>query len=388
MSKNEKPEFSFDKQNDSTKKKSKPRKKDKQNPKNISKLDVSKFEQDTINIINLPEKQEDEVKLEKLHTLEGLNEEQWNKWIDMMKLDQNQISLEQKLLVINIWNQKFEEYKNICDKLHLRQHKFDTKLNLNDEKIDKVIKDMKIGISNTKLNLIMYITKRIMVEFMTKIDNSTLNLLTFFMFNTMMDILELKEMVLSSLGAKNIFEVILDEMCAKLDEENEMEKRLEAKILDKISGSMTDNNKIKAIIVAHEKTIAQLERKLQLLEESTKSKDAELETSIKVIQNSYMDITAKLEVYKKNWEKIPIKYVNLDPIYGKIRQIHARCNGLHERIKVMEDDIEDIYNQMDVYEPCKQEDKNIQPKEVSDHESDWEEIENEEEEEEEDLLDN
>ena len=388
MSKNEEPKFSFDKQNNSTKKKNKPRKLDKKNPKNVSKLDLSKSEQDTINIIKLPEKQEEEIKLEKLHILEGLNEEQWNKWIDMMKLDQNQISLEQKLLVINVWKQKFEEYNKICDNLNIKQYKFDTKLNLNDEKIDKIIKEMNLGISNTKLNLVMYMTKRIMVEFMTKIDNSTLNLLTFFMFNTMMDILELKEMVLSSLGAKNIFEVMLDEICTKLNEENEIEKRLELKIMDKINNkinNMSDNKKIKTIIVAHEKLISQLERKLQVLEENTKSEDAKLEASINATKDLYTDITVKLETQKKEWENISSNYVNLEPIYGKIRQIHARCNGLHERIKTIEDDIEDIYNQMEDYAPEQENNGINQPKEISDHESDWEEI--EEEEEEEDSLD-
>jgi len=385
MSKNEQPEFSFDKQNKSTKKKNKPSKQNKKNPKNISKLDLSKSEQDIINIINLPEKQKDDIKLEKLHTLEGLNEDQWNKWIDMMKIDQDQISMDQKLLVINVWKQKFEEYKNICDKLNIKQYKFDTKINLNDEKIDKVIKEMNIGISNTNLNLIMYITKRIMVEFMTKIDNSTLNLLTYFMFNVMMDILELKEMLLSSLGAKNIFEVILDEICTKLNEENDIEKRIELKILDKIQNTMPEFNKIKTIIVAHEKEISQLKRKFDLLEDSAKLKDAKLEENVNFTQNFYKDITAKLEMQKKEWEKLVTNKVNLEPIYGKFRQIHARCNGLHERIKRMEDDIEDIYNQMEDDELDNENNINNQPNEISDHESDWEEIEDEEEEE--DSLD-
>jgi len=384
MSKNEKPNSSFDKQNISTKKKNKPRKEDRKNPKTVSKLDLSKSEQNTINIINLPEKQENDIKLEKLHTLEGLNDEQWNKWINMMKLDQNQISMEQKLLVIDVWKQKFDEYKNICDKLNIKQYKFDTKINLNDEKLDKVIKEMNLGISNTNLNLIMYITKRIMVEFMTKIDNSTLNLLTFFMFNAMMDILELKEMILSSLGAKNIFEVILDEICSKLTEQNEMEKKLELKITDNLRNNMIDN-KVKTIIVSHEKEISQLERKLKILEEDMKSKDAKLEANTNAIKSSYLDITEKLENQKKEWDKLVSNNLNLEPIYGKIRQIHARCNGLHERIKTIEDDIDDIYNQIDDYESDNENNENNQPKEISDHESDWEEIEDEEEEE--DSLD-
>jgi hypothetical protein len=384
MSKNEKPNSSFDKQNISTKKKNKPRKEDRKNPKTVSKLDLSKSEQNTINIINLPEKQENDIKLEKLHTLEGLNDEQWNKWINMMKLDQNQISMEQKLLVIDVWKQKFDEYKNICDKLNIKQYKFDTKINLNDEKLDKVIKEMNLGISNTNLNLIMYITKRIMVEFMTKIDNSTLNLLTFFMFNAMMDILELKEMILSSLGAKNIFEVILDEICSKLTEQNEMEKKLELKITDNLRNNMIDN-KVKTIIVSHEKEISQLERKLKILEEDMKLKDAKLEANTNAIKSSYLDITEKLENQKKEWDKLVSNNLNLEPIYGKIRQIHARCNGLHERIKTIEDDIDDIYNQIDDYESDNQNNENNQPKEISDHESDWEEIEDEEEEE--DSLD-
>lgn len=386
MSKNEKPNSSFDKQNISTKKKNKPRKEDIKNPKTVSKLDLSKSEQNTINIINLPEKQENDIKLEKLHTLEGLNDEQWNKWINMMKLDQNQISMEQKLLVIDVWKQKFDEYKNICDKLNIKQYKFDTKINLNDEKFDKVIKEMNLGISNTNLNLIMYITKRIMVEFMTKIDNSTLNLLTFFMFNAMMDILELKEMILSSLGAKNIFEVILDEICSKLTEQNEMEKKLELKITDNLRNNMIDN-KVKTIIVSHEKEISQLERKLKILEEDMKLKDAKLEANTKAIKSSYLDITEKLENQKKEWDKLVSNNINinLEPIYGKIRQIHARCNGLHERIKTIEDDIDDIYNQIDDYESDNENNDNNQPKEISDHESDWEEIEDEEEEE--DSLD-
>jgi hypothetical protein len=384
MSKNEKPNSSFDKQNISTKKKNKPRKEDRKNPKTVSKLDLSKSEQNTINIINLPEKQENDIKLEKLHTLEGLNDEQWNKWINMMKLDQNQISMEQKLLVIDVWKQKFDEYKNICDKLNIKQYKFDTKINLNDEKLDKVIKEMNLGISNTNLNLIMYITKRIMVEFMTKIDNSTLNLLTFFMFNAMMDILELKEMILSSLGAKNIFEVILDEICSKLTEQNEMEKKLELKITDNLRNNMIDN-KVKTIIVSHEKEISQLERKLKILEEDMKLKDAKLEANTNAIKSSYLDITEKLENQKKEWDKLVSNNLNLEPIYGKIRQIHARCNGLHERIKTIEDDIDDIYNQIDDYESDNENNENNQPKEISDHESDWEEIEDEEEEE--DSLD-
>ena len=384
MSKNEKPNSSFDKQNISTKKKNKPRKEDRKNPKTVSKLDLSKSEQNTINIINLPEKQENDIKLEKLHTLEGLNDEQWNKWINMMKLDQNQISMEQKLLVIDVWKQKFDEYKNICDKLNIKQYKFDTKINLNDEKLDKVIKEMNLGISNTNLNLIMYITKRIMVEFMTKIDNSTLNLLTFFMFNAMMDILELKEMILSSLGAKNIFEVILDEICSKLTEQNEMEKKLELKITDNLRNNMIDN-KVKTIIVSHEKEISQLERKLKILEEDMKLKDAKLEANTNAIKSSYLDITEKLENQKKEWDKLVSNNINLEPIYGKIRQIHARCNGLHERIKTIEDDIDDIYNQIDDYESDNENNENNQPKEISDHESDWEEIEDEEEEE--DSLD-
>lgn len=382
MSKNEQPKSSFDKQNDKTKEKNKPGKRDKKNPKTISKLDLSKSEQDSINIINLPEKQKEDIKLDSLHTLEGLNEKQWDQWINMMKLDQNQINLEQKLLVIDVWKQKFDEYKKICEKLNINQYKFDTKIDLKDEKVDKIIKEMNLGISNTNLNLIMYITKRIMVEFMKKIENSTLNLLIFFMFNNMMDILELKEMLLSSLGAKNIFEVILDEICTKLSEENEIEKRLELKITEKIRNNMPDNNKIKTIIVAHDKTITQLEKKLKLMEDNIKLNEAKLEANINMTKNSYLDITNKLEQQKKDLNKIPSNYVNLEPIYGKIRQIHARCNGLHDRITVLEDDIEDIYDQMEDNVPKNETiTANKQTNEISDHESDWEEIEDEEEEE-------
>ena len=51
----------------------------------------------------------------------------------------------------------------------------------------------------------------------------------------------------------------------------------------------------------------------------------------------------------------------------------------------MEDDIEDIYNQMEDDELTNENNMNNQPKNISDHESDWEEIEDEEEEE--DSLD-
>lgn len=385
MSKNEQPNFSFDKQNKDTKEKNKPRKIDKKNPKIISKLDLSKSEKDTINIINLPEKQKDDIKLDSLHVLDGLNEEQWNQWLKLMKLDQNQISMEQKLLVLDVWKQKFEEYNKICDKLNIKQYKFDTKIDLKDEKVDKVIKEMNLGISNTNLNMIMYITKRIMLEFMKKIENSTLNLLIFFMFNNMMDILELKEMLLSSLGAKNIFEVMLDEICTKLSEENEIEKKLELKITENIKNNMPDNNKIKTIIVAHDKTITQFEEKLKSIEEKIKLNEAKLEANINMTKNSYIEITGKLDSQKKELSKVSSNYVNLEPIYGKIRQIHARCNGLHDRIIVLEDDIEDIYNQIEDEVPNDEIKGNKQSKEISDHESDWEEIEDEEEEEEDSI---
>lgn len=379
MSTNEEPKLSFDKQNDSTKKKNKPRKKDKKNPKSISKLDLTKSEQDTINIINLPEKQPNDIKLDNIHTIESLNEDQWDKWLKMMKLDQNKISMEQKLLVIDVWKQKFDEYKKICNKLNIKQHEFDTKIDLNDEKVDKVIKEMNLGISNTNLNTIMYITKRIMLEFMKKIENSTLNLLIFFMFNNMMDILELKEMLLSSLGAKNIFEVILDEICTKLNEENEIEKKLELKITENIKSNMPDNNKIKTIIVSHDKEITQLEKRLKLIEENIKLDEAKLEANINMTKNSYLEITGKLEHQKKEIGKISPNYVNLEPIYGKIRQIHARCNGLHDRITALEDDMEEIYDQVENND-SNHDNHNKQSKDISDHESDWEEIEDEDEE--------
>ena len=292
---------------------------------NFGKIDI-KFE----------DQKDIEVTFRKKCIPEGPSEEQMNYWRKLLTIDEMEKTDDWKINSIKIWDDYFDKYKQICKILSLRRLEFDGKSDVFEKNKDKLAEILAEDNANTHMDTLIYGTKRIMIEIMSKMEDPKLNCIIFFLFQTMLDIILLREQFLSVSAGKTINDLIFEDYSSKC---RDLEL-IKTSVLEQKSAELKQKSK----------DLEHLEQKLRILEaktnfSATKFKEFNLKLG-EFIQNNDVNcnkwfssvdsIIKRLESCEEKLKKSP-KSANLNKVYGLIRKLNSRCNGLHDRIIELED---------------------------------------------------
>lgn len=298
-------------------------------------IEISNFGKIDINYID---RKEEENFLEPKAFPEGPTEKQIEFWRKLLNKDEKDKSEDLKVSSLRIWDDYFKKYKQICEILNIKALHFDDNAEIFDKYKDKLAEILSENVANSKMDVLIYGTKRIMIEIMSKMIDPKLNCIIYFLFQAMLDVMLLREEFLFALGGKAMTNMLFDDFTTKL-------KELEIIKSDIIE----ENNKTSSQKLELEK----LTQKIRVLETKTnfsalKFKEFNLKVSefIKtndINSNKWFDsIDNILDRLKKCEEKTNnSNYVNQNKIYGLIRKLNARCQGLHNRISDIEDKLDD-----------------------------------------------
>lgn len=320
------------------------RKKDKHAQKTKTDNTITEFEK--IQVVKNEIKSQNEFEnLLPNHILKGLDKETREAWLDQLRVDEANIPDLEKLSVLGLWNSYMDEYKKVCNNLKLQHFQFDKKIPMNDKSKDDLIKELNMPLANSKMNLIMYGAKRVMLDFMEQIKEPILNLLTFFMFHTMIDVIQIRENLVMALSGKNIFEVLFEELCAKIENQENMAEKIENKIWINLQEKLSANDAMKRIILSHENEINKLKDLLDANIKENTQENIKLVELVNMSKINYVKITKELENTWKYCDLIREKMIELKDstangpkaLWEKIRKLNARCQGLHNRIIKLED---------------------------------------------------
>lgn len=266
---------------------------------------------------------------------EGPNEEQINQWKKYLAIDEENHPDEWKLSSIKIWDDYFIKYKKICNILNIKSMEF-SKNNIYEKNKDKLAEILAEDSANSHMDILTYGTKRIMIEIMSKINDPKLNCIIFFLFQCMLDVILLREEILTMASGNSINNMIFEDFVFKLKE------------LDIIKENIKTNNKVN---IPLQEKLTNLEQKLRKYELNNNQIGKTLhENNIKINEfiknndinnkdwlnfiNNITERLRKCEEYKhKNYKP------NLNKIYGLIRKLNARCTGLHDKIINLEDKV-------------------------------------------------
>jgi hypothetical protein len=238
----------------------------------------------------------------------------------------------QKLLSISVWDHQFEVYKQTCKVLGIDPLIFDGSANIFEKNKDKLAQILSDKFSNTALNGIMYGTKRIMVELMNIYKDPKLNCIIYFLMENMMDILQIKELLISTLGGKSMLEYITTELVSKI-EQLELKYNSEVFKQKKDAANNIDMTEFKEKM-----------DKLQGLVDGSIKKLANLSLSVNKSNNFASKIKENLEANEKanlalaktidllKMKPKTVVYDNNSKIFGMIRKLNARCQGLNDKI--------------------------------------------------------
>lgn len=238
----------------------------------------------------------------------------------------------QKLLSISVWDHQYEVYKQTCKVLGIDPLIFDGSANIFEKNKDKLAQILSDKFSNTALNGIMYGTKRIMVELMNIYKDPKLNCIIYFLMENMMDILQIKELLISTLGGKSMLEYITTELVSKI-EQLELKYNSEVFKQKKVAANNTDMAEFKEKM-----------DKLQGLVDGSIKKLANLSLVVNKSNNFALEIKKNLESNEKvnlamaktidllKTKPKTVVYANNSKIFGMIRKLNARCQGLNDKI--------------------------------------------------------
>lgn len=239
----------------------------------------------------------------------------------------------QKLLSISVWDHQFEVYKQTCKVLGIDPLIFDGSAKIFEKNKDKLAQILSDKFSNTALNGIMYGTKRIMVELMNIYKDPKLNCIIYFLMENMMDILQIKELLISTLGGKSMLEYITTELVSKI-EQLELKYNSEVFKQNKVAANNMDMAEFKEKM-----------DKLQGLVDGSIKKLANLSLSVNKSNNFALEIKKSLEYNEKanlamaktidllKTKPKTVVYANNSKIFGMIRKLNARCQGLNDKIE-------------------------------------------------------
>ena len=238
----------------------------------------------------------------------------------------------QKLLSISVWDHQFEVYKQTCKVLGIDPLIFDGSANIFEKNKDKLAQILSDKFSNTALNGIMYGTKRIMVELMNIYKDPKLNCIIYFLMENMMDVLQIKELLISTLGGKSMLEYITTELVSKI-EQLEFKYNSEVFKQRKVAASNIDitefkekMDKLQGLVDGSIKKLANL----SLLVNKNNNFALEIKKNLEVNEKANLAMAKTIDLLKTKPKTVA--YANNSKIFGMIRKLNARCQGLNDKI--------------------------------------------------------
>lgn len=301
---------------------------------------------------------------------EGPTEKQIEFWKKLLSKDEKDNSEDLKVSSLRIWDDYFDKYKKICEILKIKTLEFDKNAEIFDNYKDKLAEILSGDVANSRMDILVYGTKRIMIEIMSKMIDPKLNCIIYFLFQAMLDIMLLREEFIATLGGKAMTNMLFDDFTTKLKELEIIKTEI-----------IQENNKVSSQKLEFEK----LNQKLRILESKTnfsalKFKEFNLKVSefIKtndINSNKWFDsIDNILDRLKKCEEKNSgSTFVNQNKIFGMIRKLNARCQGLHYRIADLEDKFDD-WNENSLQKENSDENKSANDDSQSRSDDEYEEI--------------
>jgi len=236
----------------------------------------------------------------------------------------------QKLLSISVWDHQFEIYKQTCKVLGIDPLIFDGSANIFEKNKDKLAQILSDKFSNTALNGIMYGTKRIMVELMNIYKDPKLNCIIYFLMENMMDVLQIKELLISTLGGKSMLEYITTELVSKIEQlelkyNSEVFKQAVANNID-ITEFKEKMDKLQGLVDGSIKKIANL----SLVVNKSNNFTLEIKKNLEANEKANLAMAKTIDLLKTKPKTIA--YTNNSKIFGMIRKLNARCQGLNDKI--------------------------------------------------------
>lgn len=304
-------------------------------------IKISNFE-DNIKVIkqDLDEKKLKDEILEPKHEFNKDFDEIYKEMEEFSKEDLKDVKLS---MSVNIWKDYYERYSLICKTLKLKEFKFNENFDTFDKNKDKLAEILAENFSNTDLNIVMYGAKRLMIEIMSKIKEERLNCIIFFLFTTMMDVIQLQEVICQVTKDKTFIEIAFDEFKARIEQidailDEKLKKNQEIKTnLD----NMVDIKNRLSNLEINTMNNNILNTNMQL--EIKKFIEFNKENNVKFFE--YIDklVEDKIKVIKDTKsENNNINKTDINKLYGLIRKLNARCSGLHDRILNLEDNVEEL----------------------------------------------
>lgn len=238
----------------------------------------------------------------------------------------------QKLLSISVWDHQFEVYKQTCKVLGIDPLIFDGSANIFEKNKDKLAQILSDKFSNTALNGIMYGTKRIMVELMNIYKDPKLNCIIYFLMENMMDILQIKELLISTLGGKSMLEYITTELVSKI-EQLELKYNSEVFKQKKVAANNIDMtefkekmDKLQGLVDGSIKKLANL----SLLVNKSNNFASKIKENLEANEKANLAMAKTIDLLKMKPKTVV--YANNSKIFGMIRKLNARCQGLNDKI--------------------------------------------------------
>jgi hypothetical protein len=238
----------------------------------------------------------------------------------------------QKLLSISVWDHQFEVYKQTCKVLGIDPLIFDGSANIFEKNKDKLAQILSDKFSNTALNGIMYGTKRIMVELMNIYKDPKLNCIIYFLMENMMDILQIKELLISTLGGKSMLEYITTELVSKIEQlelkynsEVFKQKKVAANNID-IAEFKEKMDKLQGLVDGSIKKLANL----SLVVNKSNNFASEIKKNLEANEKANLAMAKTIDLLKMKPKTVV--YANNSKIFGMIRKLNARCQGLNDKI--------------------------------------------------------
>jgi hypothetical protein len=238
----------------------------------------------------------------------------------------------QKLLSISVWDHQFEVYKQTCKVLGIDPLIFDGSANIFEKNKDKLAQILSDKFSNTALNGIMYGTKRIMVELMNIYKDPKLNCIIYFLMENMMDILQIKELLISTLGGKSMLEYITTELVSKI-EQLELKYNSEVFKQKKVAANNIDMaefkekmDKLQGLVDGSIKKLANL----SLVVNKSNNFASEIKKNLEANEKANLAMAKTIDLLKMKPKTVV--YANNSKIFGMIRKLNARCQGLNDKI--------------------------------------------------------
>lgn len=269
-----------------------------------------------------------------INKIEVLDDKFFEEFERKLKLNEKSLPNIAKEVGVHIWDEYFDKYEAICKILNIDSLSFDKKSNIFDKKYDRISEILNLDFANSRLDTVMYGAKRCMIEIMARTKDKFLNCIVFFLFQAMIDIIQLREAIITSKIAKPFIDQLFDEFSIKF---SEVEMKIDQN-LKKEKEINVDVGRLKDI----NQRLQHLEINALKRNQILNNLDEKFQTFAKDIYDSQASVYEKIAENLKDeiFQEVETKTVSnkdINKIFGLIRKLNARCQGLHKRIANLED---------------------------------------------------